>query len=335
LYLLASLLVGVMGYFLYKCLGWLDNPQKYGFKRAPVPYSFGLVLYVIFAGGAVSFLPFSLDLLGILIGGLGVSVMGFLDDRYDLSPVVRFLGQVFFACLVVFCGAEILEVSVPLSDSVLVLGGIGFLVSVVWIVFLTNVLNFLDGVSGLTSSVSFSAFLALVGLAIIPGVHVVNQDLVIVLGALMAGIALVGTILEFDKPRVLIGDSGTTFFGFMLAVLSMINGGKLATLGLVLIVPIVDGVGVLVMRVLNKRKPWQGDFNHLHHLLLKAGFSRRLIVVWYSVLSIVLALISVFFWNSIVKFLSLGLIVIGLVFVLLYNHKKYADWKKFDKLESS
>lgn len=329
---MGALFVLSIGYFLYKRLGLLDNPKKYGFDREAVPYGFGLVLYVLVALGALCFLSFSWELFGILIGGFGISGMGFLDDRFDLPPLARILGQIVCASLVVIFGAEILEVAVPLTDSVLILGGLGFFVSVVWIVFLTNMLNFLDGVSGLTSTVSFNAYMALVGLAILPGVHVVDQNLVVVLGVLMMFVSFLASVLEFDRPKVLIGDSGTTFFGFMLAVLSMVNGGKLATLGLVLIVPIVDGVGVLLIRLLNKRKPWVGDLNHLHHLLLRSGFSRRNVVVLYGGLSFVLALVSIFFWNSVVKFLSLGLIVIGLVFVLLYNHKKYADWKKFDRL---
>ncbi len=313
----------------------MDKPKKYGFEREPVPYSFGFVLFLIFLIGVSLYISFSQEVLSVVVAAAGIVLMGLLDDRFGLSPVFRFVWQFVCAGLVVFGGAEILEVAVPFVDQTIVLGGLGVLVSVVWIVFLTNALNFLDGVSGLTSAVSFNAFLGLVGLALLPGVHTVSQDLVVGFGSLMMVVSLLGMVLEFDKPKVLIGDSGTMFFGFMLAVLSMLNGGKLATLGLVLIVPILDGVGVIVMRVLNKRKPWEGDFNHLHHLFLRAGLSRRMIVVMYGLISFVLAMVAIFYWNSVVKFLALGGCVIGLVFVILYNHKKYADWENFDKLKSS
>jgi UDP-GlcNAc:undecaprenyl-phosphate GlcNAc-1-phosphate transferase len=274
------------------------------------------------------------SLVGIILGSSGIVLMGFIDDKFGLSSLLRFILQFIFAGIVVFSGAEILEIALPFTDSTVELKIFSSVLSIVWIVFLTNVLNFLDGVSGLTSGVSFSAFLALVGLALLPDVHEIPQTVVIGIGSLMMFVSFIGLVLEVDSPKVLIGDSGTMFFGFMLAVLSMINGGKLATLALVLIVPILDGLGVIVMRIYNGRKPWDGDFNHLHHLLLRRGWTKRQIVFVYTLVSLVLAFVAIFFWNSIVKFFSLGFCVIGLVFVILYNHKKYADWKNFDKLDT-
>lgn len=334
LYILVSALVVLFGMYFYKKLGLMDNPKKYGFKRDAVPYSFGVVLYLIFVMGLLSFGLLNSSLLGIMLASFGIVLMGFVDDRFGLSPVFRFVLQFVFAGIVVFSGAEILEIALPLTDATLELKIFSSILSIVWIVFLTNILNFLDGVSGLTSGVSFSAFFALVGLALLPGVHDISQATVIGIGGLMMFITLVGLMLEIDSPKVLIGDSGTMFFGFMLAVLSMINGGKLATLGLVLIVPILDGLGVILMRIYNRRKPWEGDFNHLHHLLLRRGWTKKQIVFVYTFVSLILAFVAIFFWNSIVKFISLGFCVIGLVFVILYNHKKYADWKNFDKLET-
>lgn len=336
IFALVSLLVLMAGYFFYKKLGWMDKPKKYGFDRKPVPYGFGLVLYLLFLIGVVLFVPLSVNVLAILAGVTLLVGISFWDDRLGLSSGVRLLVQLVAAFIVVYGGgAEILEVAIPFEIGVLELGLFGGLVSVVWIVALTNMMNFLDGVSGLSSVVSFCAFGALTALASLPGVHVVSQELVVGMGLIMMVLSFIGMILEIDSPKVLLGDTGTMFFGFMLAVLSMINGGKLATLGLVLIVPILDGVAVLVMRVLNGRKPWEGDFNHLHHLLLRRGMSRRQVVMLYGLFSLGLMLVSIFFWNSVFKFIVLGLSVIGIFFVILYNHKKYANWRNFDRLESS
>ena len=335
LYAGLSLILLGLGFLFYKKLNLMDNPKRYGFDRDPVPYGFGLVLYCIFLLGIFFFGLYESGMLGVLVGSSGIVLMGFIDDRVSLSPILRLGLQFIFAGVVVFSGAEILELALPFLGGTIELGVFGGIVSMVWIVFLTNMLNFLDGVSGLTSGVSMSSFVALVGLALLPGVHSVPQTIVIGFGLLMVFITFLGLVLEIDKPKVLIGDTGTMFFGFMLAVLSMVNGGKLATLGLVLIVPILDGLGVIVMRVIHRRKPWEGDFNHLHHLLLRSGYSRRIIVFGYTIFSLLMALVAIFFWNSGVKFVTLGLSVIGLVFVILYNHKKYADWNKFDKLISS
>jgi UDP-GlcNAc:undecaprenyl-phosphate GlcNAc-1-phosphate transferase len=336
IYLFLLVLIPFISYFFYKRLGWMDKPKKYGFERKPVPYGFGLVLYLLFLVGVALFLPLSGNVLAILVGVSLLVGISFWDDRLGLPSGIRLLVQLVAAFVVVYGGgAEILEVAVPFEIGILELGVLGGLVSVIWVVALTNMMNFLDGVSGLSSVVSFCAFGALTALASLPGVHVVSQELVVGMGVIMMILSFIGMVLEIDSPKVLLGDTGTMFFGFMLAVLSMINGGKLATLGLVLIVPILDGIAVLVMRVLNGRKPWEGDFNHLHHLLLRRGMSRRQIVMLYGLFSLGLMLVSVFFWNSVFKFIVLGLSVIGIFFVILYNHKKYADWRNFDKLESS
>ena len=333
-----SILILGLGYKIFKSLNWLDNPQKYGFDRDPVPYSFGLVVFVCFLVGLLWSLNFSdvmlsesstVKLMYFVLASAGLVMMSFVDDRIGLSPFVRFVGQVVCASIVVLGGGVVIyEISLPLELGVVKLGFLGYVFSVVWIVLITNLMNFLDGVSALSSAVSFNGFLFLVGLAALPAVHMVEQNLVVLIGSIMAFLAFVSMLLEFEKPKVLIGDSGVMWFGFALAVLSMINGGKLATLGLVLIVPILDGLMIILLRILNLKKPWQGDFNHLHHLLIRHGWSRRKIVVMYFVFSMFLGSVAVLFWNSVMKFLILGLSIIGLITVILLIQKKYGDWSK-------
>lgn len=320
---LISLLIG---FFLFRKFNILDDPKKYGFDRSPVPYGFGVILSLILLVGILFFLPISNQVIGVLVGLFILMVMTFVDDMVGLSPFLRFPIQALAAMCVVIGGGVISEVALPFGFGVVELGNFSYVLAVFWIVLITNLMNFLDGISGLSSGVSFGGFLGLVGLALLPGVHSVDQELVIVIGSILMGLSLVGFLLERGKPKLLLGDSGTMMFGFMLAVLSMINGGKLATLGLVLMVPLVDGVFVILARIKNKKLPWNGDFNHLHHLLLRHGYKPENIVLGYFTLSVVLALVSIYFWNSWVKFFALGLSFIGLLFVLIFGHKKYSKW---------
>lgn len=328
LYILVSLIICVLGWFVFKKLNWLDNPKKYGFDREAVPYSFGIVLYVVFLVGVIWFGLFT-QLRIYLLGVSFLVLMSFLDDKFNLSPIFRFFWQIGCASIVVLGGGiGVKEFALPLNLGVVELGFLSSVVSIFWIVLVTNLMNFLDGVSGLSSGVSSNGFLFLMILAMVLGVSVQDQSLVFWVGGLMAWVAFIGLVLEFDSPKVLIGDSGTMWFGFSLAVLSMINGGKLATLGLVLIVPILDGVSIILLRLFNKRKPWEGDFNHLHHLLLRHGWSRRKIVLMYFLVSLFLGLLGILFWNSVMKFIILGLSIIGLMTVILWGHKRYGDWSR-------
>jgi UDP-GlcNAc:undecaprenyl-phosphate GlcNAc-1-phosphate transferase len=249
----------------------------------------------------------------------------FVDDRIGLSPVVRLLVQVVAASLVVLGGTQILEVSNPFEVGVIELGVLGLFFSVFWIVALTNLMNFLDGVSGLSSGVSSVGFLILLMLSILPGMHTTDQSLVQVFALILFVIAFLSFLFEFPSPKFLIGDSGTMFFGFMLAVLAMLNGGKLATAALVLLIPLFDGAWVILRRVFSRKSPFKGDMGHLHHRLERLGFSKEAILFIYIGISFLFGLIAVFVWNTFFKVLSLLLLLSAL------SVTGYAIWIKETK----
>jgi len=177
---------------------------------------------------------------------------------------------------------------------------------------LSNLMNFLDGVSGLSSGVSSVGFLILLILAVAPGMHMVDQTMLQIMAISLFVIAFVGFLFEFPAPKFLLGDSGTMFFGFMLAVLSMINGGKLATAALVLLIPLFDGLWVVLRRIYDKKSPFKGDYKHLHHRLERIGMSKELILISYVVVSLLFGLIAIFVWNTFFKVTSLLLLVSAL-----------------------
>jgi len=314
-------------YWVYVKLNLLDKPRKYGYTRKPVPYSFGLVLIVLLVCLLWIFNPWSEQLGLLLFAVLALSVVSFIDDFKNLNPYMRLLCQFVLAFLVVDSGVHVMEVSNPFGDNIS-LGLFAKLVSVLWIVFLTNMMNFLDGVAGLTSGVSAVGFLTLMYLALTPGLHVVDQSLLINVSAVAGCLALLGFVLELPlrQPKLLLGDSGSMCFGFLLACLSMLNGGKLATLGIVLLIPIFDGLFVIFYRMYKGGSPVSKDLNHLHHKLLERGWSRLRIVSFYMFLTIVFAVLAIFSWNSFLKFVTLLLVVLFMT-IFVYLTRKCDGYK--------
>jgi UDP-GlcNAc:undecaprenyl-phosphate GlcNAc-1-phosphate transferase len=109
-------------YFLYYSLKILDKPKLYGFNRKPVVYSFGLALILLFSFLAFLFNPLSYKLVSLLLSIMILSVSCFLDDRFNLSPVLRLIIQTLCAFFVVSNGISVLEVSNPFVDSNFILG---------------------------------------------------------------------------------------------------------------------------------------------------------------------------------------------------------------------
>lgn len=318
IFLLVSLVLIVLGFYCFKKYQILDNPKKYGFKRNAVPYSFGLVLYFIFL---VSSYFYGIDIINfhyIYLSTLILVCMSFYDDRYGLHPLIRLSTQFGLAIYVVLNGVRINEITNPLNFEIVSLSNLSFLISVIWIVFLTNVMNFLDGVEGLSSGVSSVGFFTIGMLSFIPNMHVIDQSNLLILTFLMAGVSFLAFILEFPLrfPKLLVGDSGTMLYGFLLATFSMIAGGKLFTLLIVLLIPILDALFVILYRIYKRRLPFIGDRNHFHHKLLELNFQRSSITFIYFLISLVLGLISIFAWNTYLKMISLSVISLAFLFLL-------------------
>ena len=312
----SSFLIGLifmsLGSFLWQKIGILDDPVKYGFKRNPVPYSMGVWTILAFIALSLYFLNLDFKVVTMLVAVFMLGLVCFLDDRFKINPFVRLLTQVVAASLVVFGGTEILSLTNPFNFQVVELGVIGFLFSVFWIVALTNLVNFLDGVSGLSSGVSSIGFLIIFSLSIMPGMHQTDQTLVQVLSLILLVLAFLNFVFEFPSPKFLMGDSGTMFFGFMLGVLSMINGGKLATAALDLLVPLFDGAWVILRRIFEKKSPFSGDVGHLHHRLERIGLSKQSILFLYMIVSLIFGLVAILIWNTLFKVISLILLLTAL-----------------------
>jgi len=253
-----------------------------------------------------------------------------LDDLRGLSPIVRILAQFIAALILVFMGVGILSFNFPflgtleLSGVVLHLDFINFdlvvfsaVFTVFWVMTIINVMNFLDGISGLNSGVSFIASMTIFFLSIHPGIHddPTSQYGVATIAIIVAMISLAFLLFDFPKPKILMGDTGSTFLGFMLAVLAIYSGGKVATAFLVLGIPILDMIWVVVRRTFEGKKFWVGDLKHLHHRLMDAGFSERKVLIIYYLVTALFGVLAVSLVSSKQKFFIL-IALIGLMLLL-------------------
>lgn len=278
--------------------GIVDQPGGRRINKQPIPrmggvaivVSFWLVILISalirpdllnFTGQTI--LGIDRNLFGVLLGSLILVTTGIIDDIRGLSPATKLVAQILAAVCVPLFGIHIQWLAHPLdgADIQLPLWLDNFLL-ICWIVGVINVVNWLDGLDGLATGISTIAALILFFLSLAP---FVNQPATALLAVILFGSSLGFLRFNFNPARIFLGDSGSMFLGFMLAILAVISGGKLATAGLVLGIPILDAAWVILRRVATGQMPWSADRKHLHHRLLDAGLSQRQTVLLYWVFS--------------------------------------------------
>ncbi|MGA2278669.1 MAG: MraY family glycosyltransferase [Verrucomicrobiota bacterium] len=222
----------------------------------------------------------ALELGAIAFGAMAMVGLGWLDDKQELKPLPKFIGQLFIAMLVaVACKRITLFVpSVAFS----------YAITILWVLTVVNAFNFMDNMNGLCAG------LGAIGawqFAIIAAAH--GEYLVAITGFLMCG-ALAGFLpWNFPDARAFLGDAGSHLVGYLLAVMAILphfytktNPHPLAVLSplLVLAIPLADLARVVILRTRAGKPFWIGDTNHLSHRLVRTGLSRTrtVLVIWLA-----------------------------------------------------
>lgn len=327
---------------IFPKLGLLDRPEKYGLKRKPIPYPGGVMLFVSFLILSLLFLELNGKLIGLLIGGGLLTAVSFIDDRKGLSAWLRLGVQISVGIIVVFAGIGIEGITNPLggylrldhAEWILRIGEWQYpimifsaIFTVIWTVLLINTMNWLDGIPGLVSGISTLGGITLFFLSIS---DLVNQPDVATMALIIGMIAFAFWLFDFYPPKMIIGDSGSMFLGFMLAMLAIFSSGKIATTFLILGFAILDALYVIVKRLAKKQAPWKGGewdkyrhAIHLHHRMLKAGFSERQVLVIIYLLSAIFGVTALLvgtkgkFWAIVV----LGVVSFVLGLLLKFKRK--------------
>lgn len=319
---------------LFPKLGLMDRPWKYGLKRKPIPYYGGLALVLAFTASVLIFVKLDVHVAGLIVGALLIALISFLDDLLSLSPWLRLSVQVLAALVLVFAGIGVRSISNPLGpaivlDSVYVYGFsvLAALFTVIWVVTIVNTMNWLDGLNGLPSGVTVIASFTLFLLSIRPGIHfdVSSQVPVAMISIILFACALAFWLFDFHPAKILMGDTGSMFLGFLLATLAIFSGGKIATAFLVLGFPILDAVWVIIRRIVQGKSPMRGDLKHLHHRLLEMGLTERKALVLFYAVCAVFGFVAVFL-EGMQKLIAI--ILLGLLMVIVGGYAVYYSRRK-------
>ncbi len=314
---------------LFRSWRFLDQPERFGYARAAIPHGVGIVLFVTFFLLGLFFLSLSSKVLILFFAGAVLTLTSFLDDRTKLSPFLRLFIQALCALLIVLAGVQVPAISNPFG-SVIVLdqvqwtlhvGGLNLMIAplaviaaLLWIVFVTNAMNWLDGSPGIVSGVSTIAALVIYLLAAEKNIHIIDQSTLATMALLISGASLAFVFFEFPPPTVLMGDSGTMFLGFMLSTMAIFSGAKFATVFIVLAIPLFDALWTIGRRILQKKSPFRGDFQHFHHELLRSGLAPWQVNIFYYVISLGFG-ITALYLNSVGKMIVLATLFLFLAVV--------------------
>lgn len=303
----------------------LDFPERYGLKRSKLPYPTGVLTVALFLAvyaAAEGWSPRSIAMMGAVLLLAGAC---FIDDRRQLHPLPRLGAQLAAALLVVLTGdcvgGQICSVTNPLESvaggAVLDLHGTSPLLAIAvtagWLIVTTNALNWFDGVPGQTHTISAIGFTTIGLLSLSDRV---GQPELALLSFVLAALALGALPFDFPPARTVPGDTGAMFFGFMLGVLTIYAGGKIATGFLALGVPLLDSIFVVVRRIRAGVSPLRGSARgeHLHHRLLAAGWSARTIIACNAAFGGTFGVMALFLSTS-GKALA-GLALLGMLLLL-------------------
>jgi len=272
-----------------RAIGAIDRARGRGLAPGGTPLLGGLA---IFAGGAIAAviaLPGSTALHGILAAATIITLVGAVDDRFELSPLVKLLGQITAAIVAVRAGVTVDNVTIPFVGS-LDFGSLGDPLTVLGLVVVMNVVNLSDGIDGLAAGVCAISAAALSVIA-----FDLARNQAGILAAITAGAALGFLIHNFHPASVYMGDCGSNLLGFMLGCIAVLGTVKTnAVLALifpliVLAVPFLDTTFVVLKRMKYGKPVYEADREHFHHRLDRIGFSTRRTVLYLYAWTLMLA----------------------------------------------
>ncbi len=288
-------------------LGILDDPNRKHpaiLHKNPVPRAGGIPLFIGVIGASLIFLPITNMTIALFVTSFIALVIGVLDDKYDISPYIRFCFNILCAIIIVNNGVSIPFITNPFGgilhlDTIQTPFGIleqiglnvGNLIAIVWLVWIVNMLNWSKGVDGqMPGIVAISA--AVIGiLSLRFPLSDPNTFVAATLSFIITGSSLGFLLFNFYPAKIFPGYGATSVY-LLLGTVSILSGSKLATAMLVMGVPMIDGAMTIARRIITGHSPFRHDNKHLHHLLLQLGFGQRKIALSYWMLSAILGMIA-------------------------------------------
>ncbi|MGM9943338.1 MAG: glycosyltransferase family 4 protein [Lysinibacillus sp.] len=273
---IASLIITPLVRKLAFRIGATDKPNHRKVHQKIMPRLGGLAIFISFLIGMAILRPQDdqIGTMAVLLGACIIVVIGILDDMYELSAKVKFIGQILAALVVVLGGVQVDYINLPFGGGI-ELGVLSIPLTILWIVGITNAINLIDGLDGLAAGVSAIALITISGMAMLKGDMFVLSISTILIGSIIGFLKY-----NFHPAKIFMGDTGALFLGFMIAVLSLSGFKNVTVLSLIipiiiLGVPISDTFFAIIRRIVNKQPLSAPDKSHLHHCMLRLGYSHR------------------------------------------------------------
>lgn len=260
------------------------------------------------------------EIFGLLAGSVMVCLFGLWDDVREIGFKVQTFFQVAITVILFTFGLRITSIKNPFGESFMLgeEGSIvilfGFVLLLLWVFLVMNAVNWLDGLDGLLGGVVAITLVTIFFLSLKPEV---NQPPVALLSLIGVGITAGFLFFNIHPAKLLAGTAGSLFLGFLITVLSIIAGTKIATALLVLSLPIADALWVIGERLSAGKSIFQPDKRHLHYKLRELGWSEGRIAWFFSLFTAVIAVIALN-TEALGKFIAFLLVFTALFAFLMF-----------------
>jgi len=308
--------------------GIVDDPKKHKHPKItheyPVPRGGGIPIFLSLLT-SVFFLPFDKHMRGILLGATIAVAVGILDDIFEekIHPLIRLATNLLAASIVVGAGIGVAFINNPFGGIIrldqiqicfTLLGQshclwiIADILAILWISWTMNFVGWSGGIEGQLPGIVVIAALTLAGLSLRFSADITQWPATI-LAAILAGAYFGFLAWNFYPQKIMPGYGGKTLAGFVLAIISILSTAKVATLMLVLGIPLIDALYIFFKRIFSGRSPFWGGREHLHHRLLDLGWSKKKVVFFYWAITGILAILALNL-NSQQKFYTMIMLVL-------------------------
>jgi len=277
---------------------------------------------------------YHIKLIGFFLGVITLGIFCFFDDWKGIRAYIKLIGQILAALIVTFSGIRIDKIVLSSFDTIINNETLSIIVTVIWIVGITNAINLIDGLDGLSSGICLISCLSLLIIFVMNSSPLIA---IILITALAGGI--VGFLpFNFNPARTFIGDIGSNFLGFSLAIISILGVAKTYT-AIVLIAPLIvfalpllDTVSAIFRRIIKTKSikgVFKADRQHLHHKIMKRGYTQRQAVFMLYAVSATFGMFAIILLESgLWKAISFALMVIAIVAIGFKDILKLRDEEK-------
>ena len=278
-----------------------------------MPYLGGVAILVSFTIVTLFAQPAEIEYKPIIIGATILCFVGLVDDKYDLKPFVKFIGQLVAISVPIYYGI-IIDTITPFGIEIN-FGVLSVLVTVIWLAAIINAINLVDGLDGLATGVVIIALASIAVITIFQSNIFVMMICIILIGSLLGFLPY-----NFHPAKIFLGDNGAMMLGYIVGVLSIIGFKNITFISLffpiiILGVPFIDMFFAVIRRYREGVSVMRADKNHLHHRVRHLGFSHRESVVLIYFIALLFAIGGVVMYLATVP----GAIIIGILLLLTTN----------------